>query len=39
MKESIIALVFDFDGTLGPDTITSLLTAQKANPNKEECST
>ncbi len=32
MKESVIALIFDFDGTLGPDTITSLLTAQKVNP-------
>jgi haloacid dehalogenase-like hydrolase len=33
MNESVIALVFDFDGTLGPDTITSLLIAQKADPD------
>src|SRR5216683_2313348 len=32
MNESVIALIFDFDGTLGPDTITSLLTAQKIAP-------
>jgi len=32
MKESVIALVFDFDGTLGPDTITSLLLAEKIAP-------
>jgi phosphoglycolate phosphatase-like HAD superfamily hydrolase len=33
MNEPIIAIVFDFDGTLGPDTITTLLTAQQINPN------
>lgn len=27
MNESVIAIVFDFDGTLGPDTISSLLAA------------
>lgn len=27
MNESVIAIVFDFDGTLGPDTISSLLIA------------
>ena len=32
MKESVIALVFDFDGTLGPDTISSLLTKHKLDP-------
>lgn len=32
MNESVIAIVFDFDGTLGPDTITCLLTEQKINP-------
>ena len=32
MNEAIIALVFDFDGTLGPDTITALLTAQHIDP-------
>ncbi len=28
MNEAVIAVVFDFDGTLGPDTITSLLSSQ-----------
>lgn len=32
MNESVIALVFDFDGTLGPDTITSLVTSQGNDP-------
>ena len=27
MNESVIALVFDFDGTLGPDTISSLVSS------------
>lgn len=27
MNEAVIAVVFDFDGTLGPDTISSLVTA------------
>lgn len=30
----MIALVFDFDGTLGPDTISSLLIEQKVDPEK-----
>jgi phosphoglycolate phosphatase-like HAD superfamily hydrolase len=34
MNESVIALIFDFDGTLGPDTISSLLTAQKIDPKE-----
>jgi hypothetical protein len=32
MNESVIALIFDFDGTLGPDTISSLLREQKIDP-------
>jgi 2-hydroxy-3-keto-5-methylthiopentenyl-1-phosphate phosphatase len=34
MNEPIIAIVFDFDGTLGPDTITTLLTEQKVNQDR-----
>lgn len=34
MNESVIAIVFDFDGTLGPDTIASLLTEQGSNPKE-----
>ncbi|HVA96476.1 MAG TPA: hypothetical protein VND99_02375 [Candidatus Acidoferrales bacterium] len=33
MNEPVIAIVFDFDGTLGPDTITALLTDQHMNPD------
>ncbi len=33
MKESVIAVVFDFDGTLGPDTIASLLAASNVSPS------
>lgn len=32
MNESVIAVIFDFDGTLGPDTILSLLNANKISP-------
>lgn len=32
MNESVIAVVFDFDGTLGPDTIASLLAANEISP-------
>lgn len=34
MNESVIALVFDFDGTLGSDTISTLLTSQKIDSEK-----
>lgn len=34
MNESVIAIIFDFDGTLGPDTITSLLTQQQIKPEQ-----
>lgn len=34
MNESVIALIFDFDGTLGPDTITSFLTSQNSSPSQ-----
>ncbi|HWY79196.1 MAG TPA: HAD family hydrolase [Candidatus Sulfotelmatobacter sp.] len=34
MNESVIAIIFDFDGTLGPDTISSLLTAQNVAPRQ-----
>jgi phosphoglycolate phosphatase-like HAD superfamily hydrolase len=33
MKESVIGIIFDFDETLGPDTISSLLISQKLNPD------
>jgi 2-hydroxy-3-keto-5-methylthiopentenyl-1-phosphate phosphatase len=32
MNEAVIAVIFDFDGTLGPDTIASLLDAHKISP-------
>lgn len=32
MNKSVIAVVFDFDETLGPDTISFLLTANKQKP-------
>jgi len=32
MNEAVIAVIFDFDGTLGPDTISSLLTAYNISP-------
>jgi len=34
MKESVIALVFDFDETLGPDTISSLLLQEGIDPER-----
>lgn len=34
MAESVIAIVFDFDETLGPDTISFFLQQQKINPAK-----
>lgn len=34
MAEKIIAIVFDFDETLGPDTISLFLKSQKINPKK-----
>lgn len=34
MAESVIAVVFDFDETLGPDTISFFLQQQKINPAK-----
>src|SRR5580704_6283883 len=34
MNESVIALLFDFDGTLGPDTITTLVTSQGIDPRQ-----
>src|SRR5580698_6615671 len=34
MNEAIIALVFDFDGTLGPDTISSLVSTSGDNPKQ-----
>ncbi len=34
MAESVIAIVFDFDETLGPDTISLFLEQQKINPPK-----
>lgn len=33
MVESVIAVIFDFDETLGPDTISLFLQDQKINPN------
>lgn len=33
MNEPVIALIFDFDGTLGPDTITTLLMEHKIDPD------
>ena len=32
MNEAVIAVIFDFDGTLGPDTIASLLESNKISP-------
>lgn len=32
MNESVIGVIFDFDGTLGPDTILSLLAAHDLSP-------
>lgn len=33
MAESVIAIIFDFDETLGPDTISYFLEKQKIDPN------
>lgn len=32
MNEAVIAVIFDFDGTLGPDTIAALLQSNKVSP-------
>lgn len=32
MNESVIALIFDFDGTLGPDTISALVSSNREDP-------
>lgn len=34
MNEAVIAIVFDFDETLGPDTISHVLQEQNITPNK-----
>src|ERR1700722_15038583 len=34
MNESVIALVFDFDGTLGQDTITTLVSSYENDPKQ-----